>query len=296
MAKTLNPVSNATKYHFDFTPPSRVKMPWTVLAETIQCLWRSFYYTVFHSKVDVSNLDDTGRKDVNFTLALRRLKKIDTLSDKTIMMYLEGLSQESKGRVGVVLGHAVKDEKQELPEHHARELLFIPIVIKGFLRDHVVLLTVNFDTETVDYFDPQGLTIAERPDATAISGKKLTDIVTEAAVKYFSDKAITSKTSQAERKPVLIESTVRQQEDWYNCGMHVLDFAARYAEDNATFEDLIKRENRLTENDANDTKRKAFIEQLLTWYPPKEASITPAASSSAAQNGPDLKAEDFADI
>ena len=255
MANSANPASNAPKFRFDFRPSPKVKMPWTALAETIQCLWRSFYYTVFHSKVNVPDWDQkkqTESIDPNFVPALCRFKKIGTLDDTALNKYFEGLSENSDGRVGVVLGHAVRGMGRGLPERDDKqELLFIPIVIKGFLRDHVVLLTVNFKTETVEYFDPQGLTIGARPGAIAISGEKLTDIVTNAAVKYFSKRAIPSKDAATAPKEncVLSESTVRHQEDWYNCGMHVLDFATRYSQEGATFRDLIKHENRLQEDE-----------------------------------------------
>ena len=283
MANSANPASNAPKYRFDFTPASKVKMPWTALAEAIQCLWRSFYYTVFHSKVNVPDWDQkkqTESIDPNFVPALCRFKKIGTLDDTALNTYFEGLSENSNGRVGVVLGHAVWGQGKTLPERNANQgLLFIPIVIKGFLRDHVVLLTVNFKTETVDYFDPQGLKIAARPDATAISGEKLTDIVTNAAIKYFSKRAITSKDAATAPKEqrVLSESTVRHQEDWYNCGMHVLDFATRYSKEGAAFEDLIKRENRLRDDAANGSRRAEFIDQLV-----KRERTEPLVASSTS--------------
>ena len=156
-------------------------------------------------------------------------------------------------------------------------------MIKDWIRNHVVLLTVDLRNKRLEYFDPQGLTIGDRPGAIAMNGSKLTDIVNEAARDHFGT-SITR--GELRGKDVLVENIRRHQEDSYNCGIHVLDHATRRARNpQETFENLIKLENRVTIDDANGNKRREFINQLAAWHQDSPNETKPISNDSDELGG-----------
>ena len=103
------------KMHFEFKPSPQVKAPWTKLAETIQCLWRSFYYSVVQREVEIDkrtwdNYPIATRTAPQLGAALYYFKKIHTIGDNALGLYFEGLSKEHVD-TRVDLRHSVTGER-----------------------------------------------------------------------------------------------------------------------------------------------------------------------------------------
>ncbi len=113
----------------------------------------------------------------------------------------------------------------ELPEvsRNSRQLM-IPIHVKGLLRDHIIAVFFDRINNTLEFYDPKGLTIMDHARDRPINDPSINipEVIRRLIAKYGN-----SRTK-------VVENTAKHQYDSHNCGVHVCDyFTRRIAENEA---------------------------------------------------------------
>lgn len=85
----------------------------------------------------------------------------------------------------------------------------IPVILKGCVRDHIVMVFVDRRSNVLEYYDSKGLTIQDRNDP------ELNEVLQQALEKY------------GDANTRLIENTEKHQYDSHNCGVYILDYVFR---------------------------------------------------------------------
>lgn len=83
-----------------------------------------------------------------------------------------------------------------------KQILALPYVIRGFIRDHIVLFIVNKETQTITFYDPKGYSVADREDP------RMTQLAKDLTEKYPTYH--------------FTQNTIQEQKDPFNCGMYVI--------------------------------------------------------------------------
>ncbi len=141
------------------------------------------------------------------------------------------------------------DRLPELPDLD-KELLAIPIVVKGAFRNHVLIVMIDKKNRLIEFYDSKGLTIQDRASDTLVNFPKrsIKELMTKICDDYF-----TADWS-------LLENQTRHQSDGYNCGVYVSDYLKRRSE-GETFEDIVN--NGLSFSEASYSSRLDMMNRII---------------------------------
>ncbi len=134
-----------------------------------------------------------------------------------------------------------------------KDLLAIPIVVKGTLRDHVMMAMVDKKNQSIEFYDPKGLSVQDRASdrLTNYPEHSLPELMQEICDSYGKEGW------------TITENTIRHQGDGYNCGVYVSNFLKRRSE-GESFANIVQ--NGLSFQQASDSTRQEMIEGILNSY------------------------------
>jgi Ulp1 family protease len=142
----------------------------------------------------------------------------------------------------------------QLPDLN-KDLLAIPIIVKGTFRDHVMMVMVDKIAKRIEFYDPKGLTVQDR------ASNVLTNFP-EYSLKEFMGKICDAYAKDDTWS--IAENTVRHQSDGYNCGVYVSDYLKRRSE-GISFEAI--RDNGLSFAQASNTARLEMMNTIIDKFP-----------------------------
>jgi hypothetical protein len=168
----------------------------------------------------VRKLPDLGNGSVNSTIQSLRVQTefnsigVDTyckfLSEKPDVQYISNC----------LVKEGIETEVEKFPEATANNLL-IPVVLKGFGRDHIVCFYIKRNpddgTMVIEFYDSKGLTIADRANETLVNNPDMTlaKLVAQLADRYCDD---------VDDHVRIEENTTKHQQDSHNCGIYVCHY------------------------------------------------------------------------
>ncbi len=171
----------------------------------------------------------------------------------TIEAVLRNLAEKNSNfsyRIGLIQGTLDLKDAPEMGNPETATLVAVPVVLKGFGKDHIVAFLVDKTNSTIEYYDSKGLTLSDRgnvPLYTVAQEKRLWEILRELAKEYNCS--------------ALLENTNKHQWDFYNCGVFVSDFYTRRV-GGESFSSLINKSR--TQQEIDGSVRKRLIENLLS--------------------------------
>lgn len=142
----------------------------------------------------------------------------------------------------------------ELPDFESKKtLLAIPIVVKGRFRDHVVIVVVDREQYSIEFYDSKGLTVNDRASdrLACYPEHTLKSLIEKIWEKYAIEKEWGVK-----------ENTTRHQSDGYNCGVYVSNYL-KWRVDGELFDPIVA--NGLTFKQAGSSERSEMVESLIEY-------------------------------
>jgi len=169
-------------------------------------------------------MEDDGIEvqDSNRENAVANLKSDKMLKNNTVVQYLEHLGVEYKDHFISSNPKMYDDFTNSLPEKPT-ESIYIPVVLKGAIRNHIVLITINPDS-TVEYYDSKGDSCEGNKKLLNFPGKTVENLIEDISSKY----AANSK-----------QNTKKQQKDLHSCGVFVLNYIQQ-RENGRSFEEIVE--------------------------------------------------------
>ncbi len=158
------------------------------------------------------NIDITINVESTNYPAFYALKKGGVLGSFTVLSCLQklkGLEIDSS----LLTGSLSETESQT-------NLIAIPIILKGFFRNHIVTIFVDKISHQIEFYDPKGLTVQDQARRGLLFPSEklqtLKDHVTAIWQNFATDSSWTFK-----------ENTACHQSDSFNCGVYVSNFITR---------------------------------------------------------------------
>lgn len=161
-------------------------------------------------------------------------------------------------------------------------ILFIPVVLKEFGRDHIVCVCIKYlddKNATIEFYDSKGLTLADRATESLVNNSDMTlsKLVAQLADHYCGDRAVTIE-----------QNTTKHQEDSHNCGIYVCHYFKERI-DGTTATDI--RENQTMGYEQTFIWREEMINDLMDTF---EAAFLQAEEIEDRADDPVLEhSEDF---
>jgi hypothetical protein len=171
------------------------------------------------------------RNDSNLYNTIAAIRDNKTLTGIKLLPYCERLNVEYGTQT--IQGYAQQGmDPHNLPEATSDKIL-IPIVLKGLVRNHIVAVFFDRETNTLEYYDPKGLSIEDRHSEYLLNtaGGRIT--LNEAI------ENIKQKYGKEEEYIVTHENTHKHQWDSHNCGVYVCDFFRRRLQPDTNFFDVV---------------------------------------------------------
>ena len=162
--------------------------------------------------------------------AIAQLQANKPLGDRSVQTYCQTLVQQynAKGnypnQVQTIDAFLMLTGSRTFPPNWQTTLidsdkLLIPIVLKGTFRDHIVAVLYDRRANTLEYYDPKGLTIEDRSSAY---------LANKTGGRLMLSKAIAEILLQyGNNRTQIKENTAKHQWDSHNCGVYVGDYFAR---------------------------------------------------------------------
>jgi len=181
-------------------------------------LWRYFHRVPIDSRIESKK----NYPKFQFTYipqvipVLRKERTLDTLSVSTYGDKLVSQFTQSNFISTYLIPPGRKTpELPQIPEGNLK--LMIPVVIKGTLRDHIIAVFFDRRQNTIEIYDPKGLTVMDRMDERPVSDPNTT--MPQLIRKIIETYGNSSTT--------VIENTVKHQYDSHNCGVYTCDYFTR---------------------------------------------------------------------
>ncbi len=172
-------------------------------------------------------------KDYNKALALRKLEQVSELSPNELLNFGDYV-KKTRPEVELVSSFLFEGKDfSNLPDKTKLEkikFLLIPVVVgrgDGILQriaksmgcsgEHVVSFLIDFETYTIEYYDPKGLTCEDRKGQSLRSDPKhdLPHFLNYINQKY------------GEGSFTVSQNTIKNQKDLHNCGVYLCNYYER---------------------------------------------------------------------
>lgn len=213
--------SKVTRGSLDFTRASTSRLIRNLAQEVLTNIYRSFKYQGKQIDEDLANRSGIGR----WHDAARSFNRIGFIHVDAIESYGLFLQKEFS-HVAFVDGFLRSKEfsldylpsKQQLLDQE-KKLLVIPIGVDSLFVKHAMMVTVDIENDTIEFYDPKGLTCCDH-EYDKIAGLKSCSparFIDELKSLYLSPNA------------KLIENTQAHQKDDFNCAVYACDYAWRRA-------------------------------------------------------------------
>jgi hypothetical protein len=223
-----------------FTTPSYYRIlrdKATGIAISIFRSLQSFF--IAKPSIDTSLNRDNG----NFP-SIYSISKGGMLGNFTLYSYLQKL-KEVEIDTSLLTG-AVSNTEIET------NLIAIPIILKGFFRNHIVTIFIDKTSHQIEFYDPKGLTIQDQSSRNLVFCSENLQTLENHVIAIWKNFATDSTWT-------FKESSRRHQSDSFNCGVYVSNFITRRLK-GESFEEI--QQNGLSFRGACTTFREEMIRTL----------------------------------
>lgn len=191
---------------------------------------------------------------------VRELKHKRTLGPASFVEYSQKVLIPQNDNLEVVNNFLFNVMNSDLPDvSEEKDLIFLPVVLKSGIRDHIVSVVFDKTRNRVELYDSKGLVALDRPDLVRNTDRlMLVDLLMKVIDKYGNGET------------ELWENTTKHQKDSHNCGIYVLDYIERRLQ-GYTAEEIAA--NGLSFSEANTMRRDVFLKAYYESLP--EEALVP---------------------
>lgn len=204
---------------FQFNKGHRFLFITELFYKIVPGLWRALksFGSVTVSEDVKKKIENPPKEDSILPAAYKQLQQKSTLGISTVIKYTEYLHHQHSDRCLFFTDFLFpKDTVPALPERGEKDLVFIPVVLHKWPREHIVAVVYDAKKNRVEFYDPKGLTSEDHSEYLS-RGKnlRLSDFLKMVAQRYGN------------KETTLWENTEKHQKDYHNCGVYILDYFER---------------------------------------------------------------------
>lgn len=173
------------------------------------------------------------------------------LSGSHLQTYAETLNSDRLNFSSLFCIRSNLNDKADLPSlpDLDKDLLALPVVVKGRFRDHVMIVVVDRENKHIEFYDSKGLTVNDRASErlTCYPSQTLKGLINKIWQKY------------AEEDWSFVENSSRHQSDGYNCGVYISHYLKQRVE-GKSFEEIAAKG--LSFKEAASSERSQMIHSI----------------------------------